>query len=82
MAHAVLDVQPGGSVAPRTCRNWFTGPDVGLKSMFHTTATATSDVTYGRKNAVRKKPRPASARLSRSARQSETTMVSGMCPAA
>ncbi len=51
-------VQPGGSDIPRDIRNWLTGPSSGLSSMFQTTATATSEVTYGKKNAVRRRPTP------------------------
>ena len=37
-------VQPGGLSMPIARRNWFTGPVSGLSNMFHTTATATSEV--------------------------------------
>lgn len=75
-------VQPGGWSTPTARRNWLTGPRSGLNSMFHTTATATSDVTYGKNSAVRNSPTPRSGRLSSIARPSAATSVSGMWPSA
>src|SRR3954454_13713698 len=80
--HVVDVVQPGGCDTPRCRSNWLTGPTSGLSSMFHTTATATREVTYGKKNAVRKTPTPRSFWLSSTARPRDAASVSGMWPAA
>jgi hypothetical protein len=82
MAQAELEVQPGGSATPKNSSAWLIGPAVGLNSMFHTTATATSEVTYGKNMAVRKNPRPRSLRFSSRARPSDAAIVSGMWPIA
>ena len=80
IAQSELDVQPGGLATPSVVRSWLTGPSVGLNSMFQTTATATSEVTYGKNAAVRKNRTPRSLRLSTSARPSEHSSVSGTWP--
>ncbi len=67
---------------PIACRNWLIGPLSGLNSMFQTTATATSEVMYGKKMATRKKPMPLSLRFSSSARTRARAMVSGTWPSA
>ncbi len=67
---------------PSARSDWLTGPTSGLNSMFQTTATATSEVTYGKKKAVRKNRTPRSFRLSRTAKPSDAASVSGMCPTA
>ena len=48
--------------------------------MFQTTATATSEATYGKKNVVRKKFRPRSGWLRSIASPSAASMVSGTLP--
>ncbi len=58
------------------------GPLVGLNSMFHTIAIATSEVMYGKKIATRKNAMPRSFWFSSSARHSEIASVSGTCPTA
>src|SRR2546427_12912510 len=82
IAHVVELVHPGGLSMPTALSNWFTGPASGLNNMFHTTATATSEVMYGKKNAVRNTPIPRSFWLSSTARPRDAAMVSGIWPTA
>ena len=67
---------------PRPARIWLTGPIEGLKIMFQTAATATSEATYGKNETVRKKLRHLTFWFSSMARPRLQTSVSGTVPTA
>ncbi|GAA0755656.1 hypothetical protein GCM10008907_16480 [Clostridium sartagoforme] len=62
---------------PKDIRKLLTTPIDGLKIIFQTTATATRDATYGKKNTVLKKFRPNIFLFSNIAIPNDATKVNG-----